>query len=332
MSGPEARFMIEQKLYSVKSGWCQIVFLSGVWPGDDQGAGNGCEVVADGGGKAQGLGHGAQGGGLAEATFEDGGAVRGEAVREIGQNRTVGLQPIAAAIERGGGLILRDIRHQAGDVSAWDIRRVGQDQIEPAGERGGPIGHDEMAARRETQRLGVGAGELGGGGDPVDPNAVGGAKFGEGGEQQRAGAGAEIENPCHVIALRKLGEGGFDQGFAVGAGDQGGGADGEGEGPEIGVAGEKGERFMGGAAGDEVLGGLGLDFGDLIAEQESLDAAAERKSEQQAGFAAGLLNAGGAQLGAEAGEQAGGGLAVQDWAFKIGRRVWRPGHGRSGLR
>jgi hypothetical protein len=35
MSGPEARFMIERIIYSANIRWYQIVFLSGVWQGDD---------------------------------------------------------------------------------------------------------------------------------------------------------------------------------------------------------------------------------------------------------------------------------------------------------
>ena len=126
-------------------------------------------------------------------------------------------------------------------------------------EGGGPVAAQERGAGGEAERGGVRGGESGGGGLAVHADAESLRELGQRGEQQAAGAGAQVQD---LARGRAVGEGlasGLDQGFRIGAGDQRGGGDCEVEAPELTVAQNIGQWLPCRSAGDQaVVAGLVL--------------------------------------------------------------------------
>ena len=164
---------------------------------------------------------------LAGAEFQAGQAAWGEQFGERGDDGGVGGQAIRAAVESSGGLVAGDFGHEGGDGGAFDVGRVGEDQVEVAREGSGPVGGKEESAGGEAESRGIACGEAGGLGGEIGADAQRIGELGEGGEEEAAGAGAEVQDAkrTRVPGRRKWDEGGLDQGFGVGAGDEGGGGD-----------------------------------------------------------------------------------------------------------
>ena len=124
---------------------------------------------------------------------------------------------------------------------------------------------------------------------PIDAEAGRIGPFGKRREQQRARAGAEIENPPGS-PWPEMRDGRFDQGLTVGARDQHAGGDVEADRPEIAPTDDIGDRFMALSARQERLETLG---GCHILPADQHDAAIDpqRLRHQQFGVESGGLAA-----------------------------------------
>ena len=104
----------------------------------------------------------------------------------------------------------------------------------------------------------------------------------ERGEQQGAGAGAEIEDAARSAGAGEMIDRGLDQRLAVGARDEYAGADLQVDRPEGAGAGEIGDRLVARAAVDE-CGEGGRDGMVVEREQQAVAVDAQRMGEQQLG-------------------------------------------------
>jgi hypothetical protein len=184
----------------------------------------------------------------------------------------------------------RDFGHQAGDGGGFDIGGVAEDEVEPGSDRVGPVGADDVRAAGQAEGGGVFGGQGSCGRVPVDPETPRLLEFGERGEQEAAGAGAEVEDCANAVWAQR--ERGLDQGLAVGAGDEGGGRDPEPKAPELLVAEDERQRLPRGPAGDEGAVWRGVE-GTAGIEEDLLAGEAGRSGEEETGFAAGGFDAGG---------------------------------------
>ncbi len=71
--------------------------------------------------------------GLPLAQFKDCRAVRLKVLPKVWQDRPVGVVAVRAAVKCCARLVIGDLRHQGADVRAFDVGRVGDDQVEASG-------------------------------------------------------------------------------------------------------------------------------------------------------------------------------------------------------
>ncbi len=236
---------------------------------------------------------GCQGGGggeLAGPELERGEAVRRQKTGQLGDEAGVCAQAVRSAIEGGGRLMAGDFGHEGGDVGGGDVRRVAEDEREAEAEGPGPVGGDEGGTVGQVEGGGVAGGEVRCRGREIRAEAEGGGEFGQGGQEQAAGAGAEVEDSGDRVPIREMGERCLDEGFGIRPWDQGGGGDGDIDGPEPLAAGDVGQRFTCRAAGDEG-GEFGVVEGGLLGKRGGCGLV-EGMGEEQPGLALGVFDAG----------------------------------------
>ena len=135
--------------------------------------------------------------------FQHRDAARGQQSRKRGKQAAIGRESVRAAVERGARLMAGHLGHQAAEILGANIGRVAQDKVEPAVERLRPVAADETRAVGQMQRRGIARGQGRGVGRPVHADAERGGELRQRGEQQAAGAGAEIQ---HQPRRRAAGE------------------------------------------------------------------------------------------------------------------------------
>ena len=131
----------------------------------------------------------------------------------------VGVEPIGAAVERRAGIVRAHLDIETGDIGRGDVRRIGCDQVERAGQRAGVVALDPRRAIREPELGGVPARGLQRLCRNVSGEAMRVGQFREQRQQDRAGAGAEIGDPQRAVGravgapqLKRT----LDHGFGVG--------------------------------------------------------------------------------------------------------------------
>lgn len=151
--------------------------------------------------------------------FEKGGAVGGQQSGGSRQQPAVRGQPLRLRQERPARFPDADLRRQGRPFRGGDIGRIGEDDVEPAGDGLGPVAADEGRPRTEAEPIGVGAGDLQGVGADVDANAGRGGERVQESEKKAAAAGAEIEDATGPpAATADEAEGRLDEGLESGRG------------------------------------------------------------------------------------------------------------------
>jgi hypothetical protein len=260
------------------------------------------DVVVAGGLLGQVAGEGA----LIEGDFEEEAAAGVQARKGFFEDSAVEGEAVGAAVEGGFGFVVTDAAVEGFDLGAGDVGRVGDDQIEGLGVDDGFEGGEEVAffdgdAAGEAEAVEVAAGDGGGGGADLGGDDDGGLEAVRDGGGDAPAAGAEVEDAGGVedhLSADGLDDV-FDEGFGVGAGDQGVAGDLELEVEEMGLAGEVGDRFVLGGALDEVAeaGAIGVGEGVLVVGVELDAGAVEDVGEEELGGQAG---GGGARAGVDA--------------------------------
>ena len=166
-----------------------------------------------------------------------------------------------------------------------DIRRIGEDQIERALHPLPPVADPELGAIRHAEAPGVGAGIIERLLRCVHPQSACFGPLIERGEQQRAWAGAEIEDR-RGCALVEMLDRGFDQRLAVGTRDEGARSDLQLDRPEGARAGDVGDGLVSQAALEERFEGLGCGIVE-VAEEQVTTGDAEGVRHQEFGVEAG---------------------------------------------
>ncbi len=120
------------------------------------------------------------------------------------ENRAVGVEPVRTAIERAASARVRLTSGiSPGNVGARDVGRVGQHQVEPAGQRRRPVGDGEGGPAGEPGAPRILPRQQRRRGGAIDPEPPGARKLGERRQQQAAGAGAEIEHRADAVPVGK---------------------------------------------------------------------------------------------------------------------------------
>ena len=138
----------------------------------------------------QDLGHGVA---WAGADLDEKPALLGQGLAGAGGDAPIGVEPVRAAIEREARIVGGHLRRQPRDLARGEVRRVGEDQVEPAVDRVEPIGGDEGRAGRHAVGARIGGGDGKRSGLRSVPTPSRARQLGEQGDEDAAGAGAEIE-------------------------------------------------------------------------------------------------------------------------------------------
>src|SRR6185437_5123276 len=125
-----------------------------------------------------------------------------EQARKRRDDRAVGIESIEAAVERLEWIVLPHFGRQARKVTRLYIGWVGDDDIEGALDPLGPVARGKCGARRETVTVGIGPRHLKRALRPVDAQPRRVRIFGEQRQQDRPGAGAQIEDMQRPGAVR----------------------------------------------------------------------------------------------------------------------------------
>ena len=70
--------------------------------------------------------------------------------RGVGKDAAVGIEPVRAAVEGAGGIVVADLGRKGRDRARGDIGRIGDDQLEGLAERRAPVAGDEGRAQSAT--------------------------------------------------------------------------------------------------------------------------------------------------------------------------------------
>ena len=88
----------------------------------------------------------------------------------------VGVEPVVAAVEREQRIVIAARRAQARDLPLRNIGRIGEDQVEPPGQRRWPSRRpDDRRAPADAVADGIGAGRAAGVLRSIDADALGAA-------------------------------------------------------------------------------------------------------------------------------------------------------------
>ena len=71
------------------------------------------------------------------------------------RDRPIGVEPVGAAVQRPTRVVGADLDRKRGDLGRRYIGRVGDDQVERAGQRRGIVAGDEMRAGADPEPIGV---------------------------------------------------------------------------------------------------------------------------------------------------------------------------------
>ena len=126
----------------------------------------------------------------------------------------MGVEPVAARGEGDLWVVLAHFRVQPGHLVRGDIGRVGDDEVELALDAREPVGFEQREPVGDAMGLGIGARDGEGRGRNIGGEAGRGGPFGEQGDGEDAGSGAEIEQALRRFPL----QGGFDDGFGFRSG------------------------------------------------------------------------------------------------------------------
>src|SRR5262249_52824327 len=177
----------------------------------------------------------------------------------VRRDPTISGKPIRAAIERELRIVVAHLRIEPRPFRLGNVRRVAENEIETAGERGAEIAGDERRAVRKSEPFGIFAREIKRRWPYVGPDAVGISKLMQQREQQgarTAAAAGDAQTPRRLWA--DDGERRLDQGLGLRPGHQHRGRDDEREAPELLAAENAGDRLAGDAPSREGPNPLGL--------------------------------------------------------------------------
>ena len=80
---------------------------------------------------------------LSRADFEDRDAFGGQQAPDMPRQVAIRIHPIPAAVQRRTRLVSHHLRRERGDRRGWNIRRIGNNQIEPSGDAVSPVALNE---------------------------------------------------------------------------------------------------------------------------------------------------------------------------------------------
>ncbi len=226
--------------------------------------------------------------------FHNGDPPGGQASRQSRQNTPIGIEPVGSPIQRRRRLEPRYLRHQGVQLAGGNIGRIAQDQVEAAGECRGPIGAHEGGPVGHPMHSSVVPSEGGRGGRSVGANAERVREFAKRGQQQTAGAGAEIEDPPHPRAVGQRRQRRLDQCLGIGAGDQCRGGNRQVETPELLPPGDECQRLVRHATLQQVSVGP-RSIGVCRSRNKRLASDPERMCQQQTRLKARIVDAAHAQ-------------------------------------
>lgn len=187
-----------------------------LWSGSEDEAMDAGEVGGGGGGLvAERGGTGGDGCSLIVADFEGDEGTGVEMGQGFGEEAFDDAEAVGAAVEGEDGIAL-DLGAERFDLRAGDVRQIGNDEIEGAGDFFEEVAAEELGVHVETR--GVEAGEVEGVlADVGEDDFAEGPGFGEA-EADAAGAGGHVEHADRRGA--EFFEGEFDEGLSLGAWDE----------------------------------------------------------------------------------------------------------------
>jgi hypothetical protein len=174
---------------------------------------------------------------LAVAELEGEKAAGFEGLVGLGDEAAVDVEAVGAGEEGLSGFVLADLRVEVGCFRDRNVRRVADDGVEVAvllggWEGGEEVGEEEADAGGEVVGGGVGFGDGQGFGGEVERGDLGLREVGGERDGDGSGAGADVGDGDGPVVWEAL-EDGFDEVLGLGAGDEDGRSDAEGETVEL---------------------------------------------------------------------------------------------------
>ena len=205
---------------------------------------------------------------LALTDFEGEQAVGPEGGFGLRDEAAVDVESGGAGIEGGGGFVVADLGMELGLIRGRDVGRVADDGVEGFGVGfvvgGEEVGVLEVDAVGYVVEAGVGFSNFEGFGGDVDGGDFGVGEMGGERDGDGSGAGADVGDAEGLVCvdLGHLGKDGLDEVLGLGAGDEDGWRDVEGEAVELLLAGDVLDGFVVEAAGDGCFVARGLFGGE----------------------------------------------------------------------